>query len=454
MSEQSIKPILDQNACDFSATGNDSVDALVQQRLQTMGPTSVLFYREPLVMERGEGAWLYDSSGRRYLDAYNNVAVLGHSHPAVQQAVNEQLGQINTHSRYLHQAGHDYAQQLLATLPAAAPLTDPRLLFTCTGSEANDLAIRLAWLATGRKGILVSEAAYHGNTFLVNQVSPSSCRQLPDWVATFSLDALRDESISAARAEDIIRAEIRAALARLEQHGHQCAALLADSIFSSDGVFALPHGFLAAAVDEVRAAGGLFIADEVQPGFARTGEAFWGFNRHSTAEQPLIPDLVTFGKPMGNGYPVAGLVAADNLLQRFAAEEGYFNTFAGSHAAIAAAQAVLNTISAEQLQQNAADTGAYLKQGLQQLQQHCPRIRAVRGSGLFIGVDIATADGTQAAPGYTSELINQLRRQGVLIGAAGKDGSTLKIRPPLCFGRGHADIFLTTLSGLLSGDDE
>lgn len=440
-----IKPILEQNACDFNATGNDALDALVQERLATLGPTSVLFYREPLEMERGDGAWLFDTAGQRYLDAYNNVAVLGHSHPAVTRAVSDQLQRLNTHSRYLNRAGHQYAQQLLDTLP----LADARLLLTCTGSEANDLAIRLAQAVTGAQGIIVSEAAYHGNTWLVNQVSPSSCRQLPDWVATFSLDALRDEQLSLAEASASIRSGIQQAMQTLQQRGYAVAALLADSIFSSDGVFAGPPGFLAAAVEEVRAAGGVFIADEVQPGFARCGETFWGFMRHSSAADALIPDIVTFGKPMGNGYPVAGLVAGNPLLQQLADGDGYFNTFAGSHVAIAAAQAVLTTLQQEQRQQNAATTGAYLKHQLQQLKGEFPALHAVRGVGLFIGVDMHYHPEHAANARATSDLINRLRQHGVLIGAAGKDGCTLKIRPPLCFTTEQADLFIQTLRAVL-----
>ena len=443
--QQPIRPILEQNACDFHATGNDQLDALVQERLATMGPTSVLFYREPLEMVRGEGAWLFNSAGERFLDAYNNVAVLGHSHPAITAAVSQQLGLLNTHSRYLNRAGHGYAQQLLSTLP----LENSRLLLTCTGSEANDLAIRLAQAATGAHGIIVSEAAYHGNTYLVNQVSPSSCRSIPDWVATFSLDALRNEQLSLAEACASIRSEIQQAIQQLQLRGYQVAALLADSVFSSDGIFTEPAGFLAAAVDEVRAAGGVFIADEVQPGFGRCGDTFWGFMHHSSADEPLIPEIVTFGKPMGNGYPVSGLVTGEHLLKRLADGDGYFNTFAGTNVAIAAAQAVLDTLEKEQLQHNAAVTGAYIKQELLAMQAQYPVIKAVRGRGFFIGVDLHFCDDLMQNAQSTSDLINRLRSAGVLIGAAGKDGATLKIRPPLCLNQQQAELFVNTLRSVL-----
>lgn len=444
MSEHDVKPILDQNACDFSPSGNHDIDTLVTERLNTLGPTSVLFYKEPIEMVKGEGAWLYDGSGKQYLDAYNNVAILGHSHPAVAEAVSKQLTQINTHSRYLDRASHDYASKLLATLP----LVDARLVMTCTGSEANDVALRLAHMITGQQGVIVSEAAYHGNTYLVNQVSPSSCKTLPDWVATFSLDALHDESLSFEQTSEYIDQQINAALAQLQVKGYGCAALLADSIFSSDGVFASPQGFLTKAVKTVRDAGGLFIADEVQPGFGRTGDEFWGFMRHSTTQTPLIPDIVTFGKPMGNGYPVAGLVTSQSILQQFSEQEGYFNTFAGSHAAIAAATAVIDTLQTEQLQANALQSGLVLKQALLTLKQTCPLISHVRGSGLFIGVDIQNNDGNADAE-LTSEIINTMRQNGVLIGAAGKAGTTLKIRPPLCFTQQHVEHFMTIFNQVM-----
>ena len=448
---RAVKKILDQNACDFSASGNEHIDGLVQERLHTMGPTSVLFYRKPLEFTHGDGAWLFDGDGNRFLDVYNNVAVLGHAHPAVQLAVSEQLKKLNTHSRYLNKASHDYAQQLLSTVPDTRSdyLNDPRLLMTCTGSEANDVALRLAFLASGAQGVIVSEAAYHGNTYLVNQVSPSSCKKVPDWVATFSLDALQQEDLTPEQAQAAITLEINRAINTLSNHGYGVAALLVDSIFSSDGVYSHPPGFLTTAVDIVREAGGLFIADEVQPGFARTGEQFWGYLRHSTEQKPLVPDIITFGKPMGNGYPVAGLITGNALLQTFADEEGYFNTFAGTHAAIAAAQVVLSAIQTEHLQDNARETGALFKRELNALMDEFTCIKAVRGAGLFLGVDLVNAAGNADAQ-LTSQVINAMRDLGILIGAAGKSGSTLKIRPPLCFSAENVALFIGRLRTVLT----
>ena len=441
-----IKPILEQNAFQPGDRLEPATARLVEKRLATLGPTTMLFYRQPLEIVRGEGMWLFDSQGRRYLDAYNNVQVLGHCHPAVVEAVSRQLGQLNIHTRYLDDAIHHYAEQLLASLPVA----DGRLVLTCTGSEANDLALRLARQWTGRQGVIVSAAAYHGNTERVTEVSPSSYKtgQPPPWVETISLEPLNDPHTDA---RQWLQQETQRALCALARRGYDCAALLIDSIFSSDGIYADPPGFLQPAVELVRAAGGVLIADEVQPGFGRTGEALWGFVRHD-----LQPEIVTFGKPMGNGFPVAGLVAQQPMLARLAQQQGYFNTFGGSSAAIAAAQAVWDTLEKEQLQRNAAHTGAYFKQQLQQRQQRWPVISQVRGSGLFIGVDLSRADQqTEPDPQLTGRLINALREQGVLIGAAGRHGATLKIRPPLCFNQQHADLFLshfdTVMSELLAG---
>lgn len=432
-----IRGILDQNA--FNMDSIDQADArigeLVRKRLETVGPTSMLFYEEPLHIVRGEGVWLYDDQGRRYLDVYNNVPSIGHCHPKVVQAVAEQMGTLNVHTRYLHEDIHTYSERLLATLPA--PLN--RLVMMCTGSESNDMALRLARRWTGRQGIIVTEAAYHGNTSAVTEVSPSSYKQgvPPDFVHIIPISQMSEQADPAAWFVD----QVRAGVEQLNALGHGCAALLVDSIFSSDGVYADPAAFLKPAVEWLQAEGMLFIADEVQPGFGRTGSGMWGFERHQ-----VTPDVVTMGKPMGNGFPMAGLVAREELLAALNSDVGYFNTFGGSTVAVAAGTAVLNVLEEEQLMANAASQGEYLKQQLTGLKSSYDEVADVRGAGLFIGLDLC--DPTQAGapdPVRTTAVINELKRNGVLIGAAGKSGSTLKIRPPLCFGRAEADLFLERL---------
>jgi 4-aminobutyrate aminotransferase-like enzyme len=397
----------------------------VRRRYRLFGSTSVLFYEQPLEFVRAKGCWLYDADGLGYLDAYNNVPSVGHCHPQVVAAAAEQLARINVHSRYLHSGTLDYAERLLATLPA----TLSNITFTCTGSESNDLALRLAAGFTGADGIIVTESAYHGNTALTTAVSPSSYLQRSP--------APHVRLVPPPAKPELFAGHVAAAIADLQQHGHRLSALLIDSIFSSDGVFADPAGFLRPAVDAVRAAGGLLIADEVQCGFGRTGAALWGFQRHG-----IDPDIVTLGKPMGNGYPIGAVITRPQVLDALREREGYFNTFAGTPVAAAVGNAVLDVIEQEGLMANAARVGEYLRQQLRELGTRQPAIGAVRGAGLFIGVDIA-------APGSASGIINALRQRRVLIGAAGRAGNVLKVRPPLCFSAADADLLVAALDDTL-----
>jgi 4-aminobutyrate aminotransferase-like enzyme len=409
---------------------DDETAALVERRKKTFGAASVLFYREPLTMVRAEGAHLYASDGRRYLDFYNNVPTVGHSHPKVVDAVCKQLAEINIHSRYLHDTVHDYAEKLLATFPPELS----NVVFTCTGSESNDLALRIAKKASGGTGFIVTETAYHGNTAAVTEISPSSYKTgaPPQHIRT--VPAPDPRRFPGKPGTGFAKA-VRDAIAAMEADGIRLAGLIADSIFSSDGVFADPRGFLAPAVKAVRKAGGLFIADEVQPGFGRTGSGMWGFARHG-----VQPDIVTMGKPMGNGYPIAGLVTRPALLSAFAEDFGYFNTFAASPAAAAAGLAVLEIIQEEGLIENASVVGAHLGGHLLELSTRYPVISAVRGAGLYLGVEFSRdADFNTPAPDLASTMINGLRERDILIGAAGRYGNVLKIRPPLCVTKGHAD---------------
>jgi 4-aminobutyrate aminotransferase-like enzyme len=265
---------------------------LTERREHVLGESYRLFYREPVHLVRGRGAHLWDAEGRQYLDMYNNVPSIGHAHPAVVAAVHEQMTQLNIHTRYLHERILDYSDELLSTMPAALD----RVMYLCTGSEANDLAIRVARAATGGRAIIVTREAYHGNTELVSAHSPSlgSGQTLdPDVILVDPPDGYRQ------RVDDLgswFADAVRQGIERSEARGVRVAALLMDSMFSSDGVFPATAGDLTAAVAVVRAHGGVVIADEVQPGFGRTGEAFWGFGRHG-----LVPEIVTLGKPMGNG---------------------------------------------------------------------------------------------------------------------------------------------------------
>ncbi|WP_252106497.1 MULTISPECIES: aspartate aminotransferase family protein [unclassified Halomonas] len=431
--------ILDQNAFRLEQLdpNETTLGELVQKRLATVGPTSMLFYEKPLHLVRGEGVWLFDDQGRRYLDMYNNVPSIGHSHPHVTQAVAAQMGTLNTHTRYLHEGIHRYAERLLATLPDSLS----RLVLTCTGSESNDLALRLARHWTGKRGVIVSEAAYHGNTAAVTEVSPSSYKKgaPPDSVYVIPIADMLGTSDPAAW----FQAHVQRGVEMLDARGYGCAALLVDSIFSSDGIVADPPGFMAPGVTWLQAKGGLLIADEVQPGFGRTGAGMWGFSRHG-----VTPDIVTMGKPMGNGFPMAGLAARDDLLAALNAEVGYFNTFGGSTVAVAAGMAVLDVLENESLIDNARRQGDTLKAALAALVARFEAIAAVRGAGLFVGLDLATPEGAPDAA-LTARVINSLKENGVLIGAAGRFGHTLKIRPPLCINNEEIALFVEQLTHAL-----
>ena len=410
---------------------------LLARRERALGASYRLFYEEPFAPVRGEGVWLYDKNNTAYLDAYNNVASIGHCHPAVVAAIAEQSAQLNTHTRYLHPSIVDYAEDLLSEFPE--PLDN--MTMTCTGSEANDLALRIARCHSGGTGIIVTRWAYHGVTSALAEISPSLATGLP----TASHVRLVDAPDSYRKKGDFV-ASVKAALQDMQAQGIKPAALLLDSIFSSDGVFSPANGELAAAAQCVRDAGGLYIADEVQPGFGRTGGQRWGFARDN-----VIPDLVTLGKPMGNGHPVAAVVGRSALFDQFGRQQRYFNTYGGNPVSCRAAHAVLRVLREEDLQANARRVGDYLKQGLQTLAERHQLIGDIRGEGLFIGVELVTDRYTQApATACAASVVNGLRRRQVLISATGPKANILKIRPPLVFAKEHADLLLERLDQTLN----
>ena len=401
----------------------------VARRTRLLGPAYRLFYETPVHLVRGEGVWLYDVEGKAYLDCYNNVASLGHCHPHVVAATARQSAIYASHTRYLNDTVLDYAERLLATFPAALN----HVMFTCTGSEANDLALRIAFAHTEGTGVIVTENAYHGVTLSTAAMSPSLGAGVPLGQHVRTVPAPSDGAFTA---------HVQAAIHDLQRHGIKPAALLVDTIFSSDGVYADPAGFLKPAAEAIRDAGGLFIADEVQPGFARTGEAMWGFQRHG-----LIPDMVSMGKPMGNGYPVAGLALKGSVIKTFGNRARYFNTFGGNAVAAATAMAVLEVIEGEGLRANATTTGAYFRDGLLALAKTHDSLGPLRAAGLFLGQDIVT-DGKPDAK-KAGRIVNRMRENGVLISATGPLGHVLKIRPPLTFRPEHVDRVLDSLGAAL-----
>ncbi|WP_414653306.1 aminotransferase class III-fold pyridoxal phosphate-dependent enzyme [Hyphomicrobium sp.] len=441
---EATRKILDLNAFDMNAADKlaPEVTSLVKRRQQTFGPTSMLFYERPLNLVRGEGVWLFDADGTRYLDAYNNVPSVGHCHPRVVEAISRQLGTLNTHTRYLYDNIYTYAERLLGTMP------DPvsNIVFTCTGSESGDLALRIARAVSGGTGFIVTDNAYHGNTTSMTEISPSSASAEPRPPYVFIVPAPDTYRYGSEAIGSKFASDVRKAIAAMEKAGIRLAGFMADSIFSSDGVFPGEPGFLAEAVEAVREAGGVYIADEVQPGFARTGEKMWGYQRHG-----LVPDIVVMGKPMGNGFPMGGVAVKPAMLEAFGSKSGYFNTFGGNPVAAAAGLAVLDVIKDEGLQENSFETGAYLRSELRIAGADGDRIGDVRGAGLYIGVEVVT-DKASGEPDRAAaeKIVNGMRARNVLIGTAGGHGNVLKIRPPLCFTREHADIFIAAFKGALA----
>ncbi len=398
---------------------------LLQRRTRSLGPGYRLFYQEPVEVVRGRGARLWDSEGNEYLDLYNNVASIGHAHPRVVEAVARQLSQVATHTRYLHEAIIGYAEDLLSTMPGEID----QLMVVCTGSEANDLALRVGREFTGGTAYIATSEGYHGNTALVTAHSPalSGVERMDPALRVVEPPNTFRFGFDDAGARFL--AEVEAAIESIEASGDRLAGLIADTSFSSDGIYLGRPGMITAAIELVQSRGGVFIADEVQPGFARTGEAFWGFARHG-----LTPDIVTTGKPMGNGLAIAGMAARSEVLAPFAECRPYFNTFGGNPVAVIAAQTVLDVIRDEGLQEHALTTGAAMRAALLGLQDAHPAVGDVRGAGLYTGLELVDpADQTTPATSLALAVIEDLRERRVLTSVCGPNNNVLKLRPPLAF---------------------
>ncbi|TPN81079.1 aspartate aminotransferase family protein [Mesorhizobium sp. CU2] len=417
---------------------------LLARRERLLGPNTPLFYTDPVHIVRGEGVWLWDADGRRYLDCYNNVAHVGHCHPAVVEAMMRQAAMLNTHTRYLHEGILDYVEKLTATFDASLATA----ILTCTASEANDIALRMAQVVTGRSGVIATAHTYHGNTAAVSQLTAQTepiggrgghVRFIP---APDSYRPLGE--MDGIPFEEAFARAVEAAIADLIATGHGISALIIDPFFSNEGFPDLPHGFLTKAIRAVREAGGIVIADEVQPGFGRTGR-MWG---HELAG--FVPDIVTLGKPMGNGHPVGGVVTTRDILSAFRKKVRYFNTFGGNPVSCAAASAVLDVIERERLIENAARVGTYANRRLQDLAGRHSLIGDVRGTGLFFGCELVTDRPSRApAPDLATKIVDGLREEGVLIGRLGIHGNVTKMRPPMPFSIENADLLIDILDRVL-----
>lgn len=423
---------------DAAASLNEHEAALVRRRERVLGAPYRLFYQHPVHFVRGEGVLLYDAEGYDYLDAYNNVPVVGHSNPVVQARVAEQLGLLNTHTRYLTEDILGYAERVTGLLGNQID----QAIFVCTGSEAVDLALRVARHVTGRRGVIATSNAYHGTTEAAAAISPSlgPNNPIPSYIELVEAPNLALESPQVA-AENLAN-RIHVAVEALRARGHEPAALIIDSILSSDGLQGTSPNVLGLAANAIRSHGGLYIADEVQPGFGRTGE-WWGF-----PAQGVEPDLVVAGKPMGNGIPLAGLFGRKDILDRFGRDVRYFNTFGGNPVSIAAGNAVLDELSDRQLLKNAHKLGGEILASLEGIMANDSGVAAARGSGLFFALELADASNSADAARATA-VVNHMRSNRVLISASGPRENVLKIRPPLVFGSEHASRLLDALAQAL-----
>jgi 4-aminobutyrate aminotransferase-like enzyme len=428
------------------ATG--SFDGLVERREHLLGSAiSPLTYDRPLHLVRGRGAWLYDVDGRAYLDCYNNVPVVGHSHPRVVEAIARQAATLNTNARYLHGAALELAERLIATMPDGLDT----VMLVNSGSEANDLAWRLATTFTGGTGGLVTDFAYHGVTTAIADLSPEEWQKgstaSPNVEAVPAPDGFRgryrrEETDWATR----YAAHVDEAIAVLAGRGVRPAGMFVDSGFTSDGILTPPAIYLQDAVRRWREAGGLFVADEVQSGFGRPGSHLWGFDVHGE-----IPDVVTLGKPMGNGHPVAAVITRADIVDRFARETEWFSTFGGNPVACEASLAVLDVIEQEGVQRNAAEQGAWIREALVELMTRHELIGDVRSLGLLIGVELVRNRGArEPATDEAGLVLNAMREHGVLVGTTGRQGNVLKLRPPLVITREEAEVLVGTLDRVLT----
>lgn len=413
-------------------------------RKRVMGPQTYMFYEKPLHMVRGEGAWLTDITGRRYLDVYNNVPHVGHCHPHVVAAIARQAAILNTNTRYLFDEVLQFAERLSALFPAG--LTS--CMFVNSGSEAVDLGWRLARAFTGNTGALIMEYAYHGWTEAVEALSPENRagHERPHVRKLIGPDDYRgpyrrgDNNIGERYAADADRA-----IASLAEGGHKPAMFIADAGLLTNGVLDAPKGYLQGVYDRVRKAGGLAIADEVQTGFGRQGEAMWGFQLHG-----VVPDIVCMGKPIGNGHPLGAVVTRPEIVQALVDEGIFFSTFGGNNVSCAAGMAVLDVLEREGLRENARQVGNHFRAGLRKLSERHAWIGDVRGSGLLVGCELVRdRKSLEPATAETKRVVNRMRDLGVLTATEGPHGNVLKLRPPICFTREQADITIDALDRAL-----
>ena len=432
-----------------AAAEETSPERIRESRQSHLGPTLSLSYRKPLKIVRGWMQYLYDHEGRQYLDGVNNVPHVGHSCPKVVEAIQKQSAVLNTNTRYLHENVTRLAERITAIMPESLSVC----FIVNSGSEANDLALRLAAAHTRGTDIITIEGAYHGNLSSLIDISPYKFdgpggSGIPPNVQMVPMpDGYRGQhKYESKDAGKLYAGSVQEAINTIQDRGGKLSAFIAESMISSGGLIVFPENYLATAYEHIHNAGGVAIADEVVVGFGRTGSQFWGFEAQS-----VVPDIVTLGKPMGNGHPIAAVVTTPEIASSFDTGMEYFNTYGGNPVSCAAALAVLDVMEEEKLQQHAAEVGHYLVSQLKQLQGDHPLIGDVRGSGFFIGVELVKDRETlEPAPQHTAYIAERVKEKGILISTDGVLGNVLKIRPPMIFSLENAEFLVSTFDEVLS----
>ncbi len=414
---------------------------LLAQRQQILGKAH-LFYREPIQIVRGQGVLLYDQYDREYIDMYNNVPCVGHGNPAVVAAMQNQMAELNVHSRYLHEGIVAFGQRLLSHHAEALN----SIVFACSGTEAVEVALMTARHSTGGQGIICTDATYHGNSTEIGKMSARpvtdpNFRSIP-FPQTYRplADGANEDELC-----NLYLKKVQEAIDDFAKQDIPLAGMIVCSILANEGLPDIPAGFMPKAAALVRAAGGLFIADEVQAGYCRSGH-WWGYQSSG-----FKPDIAIMGKPMGNGLPLSAVAANSDLIAAFREKTGYFNTFASSPLQAAVGMAVLDVLEADNILEGATRVGQYLHTELEKMQTDCEAMAEVRGCGLFIGLEWVSDRRLKIADRKGAfDVANRMKQKGFLISNAGALGNVVKIRPPLVFKMEHADLFLNAFAEMLT----
>jgi 4-aminobutyrate aminotransferase-like enzyme len=424
-----------------------SKEETLAARRSTIGSNLSIAYRDPVKIVRGWKQYLYDDEGRCFIDAYNNVPHVGHCHPRVVEAAASQMRVLNTNTRYLNDLLEEYAERLLATLPSAFDVC----YFVNSASEANELALRLSRAYTGARDIVVLDAAYHGNTTSLIDISPykhagPGGQGAPDWVHSAPLPDVYRGQHRGADAGSLYASGVKAAISELESHGRRLSAFIAETCPSVGGQLIFPPDYLSTVYEHVRRAGGICIADEVQTGLGRMGTSFWAFE-----DQGVVPDIVVMGKPLGNGHPIGAVATTRAIADAFDNGMEFFSTFGGNTVSCAVGIAVLDVLRDERLQEHARVVGDELLTKFRRLADRYPIVGDVRGSGLFLGLELVRNRETLEPAGEEASFVaNRMRERGVLLGTDGPYHNVVKIRPPMPFDSENAEILVAALDDSLA----